>query len=224
MTDRAEAWNSRPSNDRLLNESLDNYTHHRSMSGQSVSTVMGEPLQREVGGYDNYQYPPQQPSMQHPANAYTQDPGPTPQYTDNYHPAEDLGAGVDKPMATQAHPGEFWFWHCSDSDTIPGGSRSGSCESVQYIFFLDITATDVFGFYSGRVVPKENASTNETGYQRKLWRELFPALDRCILFFSYSSYRQRTSDYCMLYVFTTHNFLTSNPHQILRLQLTWVWS
>lgn len=110
MTDRAEPWNSRPSNDRLLNEARGDYTHHRSMSGQSVSTVMGEPLQREVGGYNNFDegtYPPRQKSMRHPGNAYTQDPGPTPQHTDNYYSGEDVGAGVDKPMATQAHPGEF---------------------------------------------------------------------------------------------------------------------
>jgi len=126
MTDRAEPWNSRPSNDRLL-EAPGDYTHNRSMSGQSVSTVMGEPLQREVGGYDNFDertYPPRQKSMRQPANAYTQDPGPTPQHTDNYYSGEDAGAGVDKPMAAQAHPAEGSFRRKTPRLTKPETTES----------------------------------------------------------------------------------------------------
>jgi len=111
MTDRAGPWNSRPSNDGLLNVERGDYSHQRNNSGQSVSTVMGEPLQ-EVGGYDNYAaaYPPRQKSMREPANAYTQDPGPTPQHNDNYYSGEDdIGTGMSRPMATQAHPAEGSF-------------------------------------------------------------------------------------------------------------------
>jgi hypothetical protein len=112
LSDRAEPWKSRPSHDRLLNAGLGEYSqsHQRNNSGQSVSTVMGEPLQREVGGYDNYEsvYPPRQNSTRQPANAYTQDPGPTP--IDNYLSGDDTGgAGMNRPMATQAHPAEGSF-------------------------------------------------------------------------------------------------------------------
>jgi hypothetical protein len=36
------------------------------------------------------------------------------------------------------------------------------------VFLSYITVADVFGFYSGRIIPKENASTNKTGNYRKL--------------------------------------------------------
>ena len=92
-----------PSDDRLRNEGTRLYGHQRSMSGQSVSTIIGEPLQQEAGGYDGYgPYATRQP-----ANAYTQDPGPTPRVGDSYYYGGGGAAVVNRPLPSQAHPGEY---------------------------------------------------------------------------------------------------------------------
>jgi hypothetical protein len=52
LMNRSNAWEDRLSDDHLLDEGARPYTdHHRDMSGHSVSTIIGEPLQEEAGGY-----------------------------------------------------------------------------------------------------------------------------------------------------------------------------
>ena len=98
LMNRSNAWADRPSDDHLLDEGARPYTdHHRDMSGHSVSTIIGEPLQEEAGGYG---VNPQPYSTQQPLNAYTQDPGPTTQFSNNYY-LGDAGAA-----ATSSHPGK----------------------------------------------------------------------------------------------------------------------
>jgi len=107
MINRSNTYARRPSDDQLLNDG--HPAHHRSDSARSVATLMTQPVQREAGGYQNYEdvaYPPRQNSMRQPANAYTQDPGPTPQYNDHYYTDRGADVGMSRPMPTQAHPGE----------------------------------------------------------------------------------------------------------------------
>jgi len=104
LINRSNTWNSRPSNDHLLNEGAGQYEHKRNTSGPSVSTVLGDKIQQEGSGYRPYA---RQYSMRQPANAYTQDPGPTPQYNDNYYQSGAGVGAVNRPLPSQAHPGEF---------------------------------------------------------------------------------------------------------------------
>lgn len=114
LASRADPWDSRPSQDSLLNNGAGGYSHQknlshqhqRSMSGHSVSTVMAQPLQREATIASQSSYPPRQNSTRQPAAAYTQDPGPTPQWNDNYYSGGGTGTGMNKPLPSQAHPGE----------------------------------------------------------------------------------------------------------------------
>jgi len=102
LMDRANAWESKPT-DHLLDERA-RYDHQRSMSGQSISTIIGEPLQQEASGYDGYG---KQYSTRQPMNAYTQDPVPTPQYIESYY--NSGGESVNKPLPSQPHPAEGSF-------------------------------------------------------------------------------------------------------------------
>lgn len=99
LMNRSNAWDSKPSEDPLLSERARPYDHQRSSSGQSISTIIGEPLQQEASGYDGYgsQY------TQQPVDAHIQDPGPTPHYSDYYYGGSGA-AGVNKPLPSLAHP------------------------------------------------------------------------------------------------------------------------
>jgi hypothetical protein len=104
LMNRSNAWDSRPSDDNLLNEAPRTYNHQRSMSAHSVSTIIGQPIQREAGGYEEYA---QKGPVEQPVHAYTQDPGPTPYFSDNYYHGESGSAAMNKPLPSLAHPGEF---------------------------------------------------------------------------------------------------------------------
>lgn len=106
LMNRSNAWDRRPSDDHLLNEAARPYDHQRSMSGHSVSTIIGEPIQQEAGGYGAYagQY-----STRQPVNAYTQDPGPTPQFSGDYYHGGSEAAAMNKPLPSQPHPAEGSF-------------------------------------------------------------------------------------------------------------------
>ena len=104
LINRSNTWDSRPSNDHLFNERGRPYDHQRNPSGQSVSTIIGEPIQQEVGGYEA---PARQYSTRQPVNAYTQDPGPTPQYDDNYYQSGGGAVPMNRPLPSQPHPGEL---------------------------------------------------------------------------------------------------------------------
>ena len=99
----AQPWESRPSNDVLLDQNK--YNHQRDMSGQSFQDVAAEPIQREYDTYSQSSYPPRQNSTRRPGNAYTQDPGPTPQWSNNYYSGGN-GGNLNKPLPSYAHPGE----------------------------------------------------------------------------------------------------------------------
>jgi len=105
LTNRQGTWDSRPSDDQLLNQGPRSYEHQRDMSGQSVSNMTGGPVQQEAGGYRGYG---RQYSTRQPVNAYTQDPGPTPQFRDDYPYGGDTAA-VNRPLPSQAHPAEGSF-------------------------------------------------------------------------------------------------------------------
>jgi hypothetical protein len=72
--------------------------HNRQPSAMSMSDVMAQPMQQPSGGYNDHGYQP------YPAQAYTQDPGPTPKYSDTYYGGPSQG--VNRPPHTQGHPGE----------------------------------------------------------------------------------------------------------------------
>lgn len=85
------------------------YDHYRSNSGQSLSTVMAEPIQRE---YDQGSYLQRAPSTAYPETAYpetlyTQEPGPTPVYHDDYYNGEHGNSDLNRPLPSQPHPGEY---------------------------------------------------------------------------------------------------------------------
>lgn len=100
LMNRSNTWDNRPSDDHLLNRDAPAYDHRRHLSGHSVSTIIAEPIQQEAVGYGTY---PGQNSTQQPMNAYTQDPGPTPQFDDNYYRG---ATAMNKPLPSLAHPGE----------------------------------------------------------------------------------------------------------------------
>jgi len=113
LMNRANPWDSKPSEDRLLDERT-RYNHQRNMSGQSVSTIIGEPIQRETDGYGL------QHSMQQPVHAYTQDPGPTPYFSDDYYNGGSGATDLNKPLPSQAHPAEGSFRRKTPRITEPG--------------------------------------------------------------------------------------------------------
>jgi hypothetical protein len=80
------------------------YDHRRNNSGQSLSTVMAEPIQRE---YDQGSYMQRVPSTAYPATVYTQEPGPTPVYHDDYYSGEHGTSDLNRPLPSQPHPGEY---------------------------------------------------------------------------------------------------------------------
>ncbi|EPQ60744.1 hypothetical protein GLOTRDRAFT_68641 [Gloeophyllum trabeum ATCC 11539] len=117
MNDRSDPWDPRRSVDSLDNEGGRGrgFSHHRDDSIQSVSTVMGDKMERPTDGYAPGGYPsygggdPSQPGrrtsvLSQPSYAYTQDPGPTPRFNDNYY-SSSRAAGMDMPERAQAHPG-----------------------------------------------------------------------------------------------------------------------
>lgn len=126
MTNRGDAWDARPSDDSLLNE-RHGYGHAPGDSSGSVAAVLNDKLHQPLesysnsayGGYDQTYPPARQPSTDqvfasnrqlphrapsYPEGAYTQEPGPTPGYSDNYYTG--AGGNVNRPSPSQAHPGE----------------------------------------------------------------------------------------------------------------------
>ena len=94
LADRG-AWGSRNSTENLVQAG----GHQRQDSNASVATVMADKVQ---GYSDNYSsYPP---------NAYTQEPGPTPNAYDSHYDNSQYNAygagGVGYPQRSQVHPGE----------------------------------------------------------------------------------------------------------------------
>lgn len=67
---------------------------------------MAEPVQQEYSPYGQG-YPQRQPSTRHPDHAYTLDPVPTADYNDDYYTGEHGDAGVNRPLPSQPHPGEY---------------------------------------------------------------------------------------------------------------------
>jgi len=122
LANRNDPWDSRPSTD-SVHAADRRYDHVRQESATSVSDVMNQPYQQPKEdysnhGYDNTSYPPQSQgglarygsqgnSLSHPAHAYTQDPGPTPQYSDSFYggPSNQF----DRPPNSYTHPAEGSF-------------------------------------------------------------------------------------------------------------------
>jgi hypothetical protein len=126
MTNRGDAWDARPSDDSLVNDHR-GYGHSPQDSSGSVAAVLNDKLHQPSEGYSNTGYggyeqtypPARQPSTDqaygsnrplpqrapsYPQGAYTQEPGPTPGYGDNYYSGPS--GYVDRPAPSQAHPGE----------------------------------------------------------------------------------------------------------------------
>jgi hypothetical protein len=144
MTNRADLWDSRPSDgpqDRY------GFGHLREDSDGSVNTVLGDnpikpvDLHSNLGygsGNDQGSYPPAQNPMMgtvdgyeggdvsnrhatapsYPADVYTQEPGPTPHLSDDYYSNSPL----NRPTATQAHPAEGSFRRKTPRITKPDPS------------------------------------------------------------------------------------------------------
>lgn len=93
LNNRTDAWD-RPSADAGPSRPY----HDRSGSIASVTTVMGDRVQRPTS-YGHGAYPST------PGNAYVQDEIPTPNGRDSYYD-NGYNAAVDYPPPTQAHPGE----------------------------------------------------------------------------------------------------------------------
>ncbi|KZT30464.1 hypothetical protein NEOLEDRAFT_1126019 [Neolentinus lepideus HHB14362 ss-1] len=115
MNDRSDPWDPRGSTDTLADERGKGYVHGKSDSVASVSTILGDKMERPrdgygQSGYDGYgagtsrRKPSASGSVAQPSYAYTQDPGPTPRFNDNYY-SNNGTAGIDMPVRAQAHPG-----------------------------------------------------------------------------------------------------------------------
>jgi hypothetical protein len=108
MTNQKYPWKSRSSTEALTARG---YGHARQGSQTSASDVMGDELQQpkdtiDPGRYDETAYPPQLKDVSYPGPAYTQEPVPTPQHSDQYFTG---GGSVDmsRPEPSQAHPGKL---------------------------------------------------------------------------------------------------------------------
>lgn len=93
MTSRNDPWDSRPSMDEDAG-----YGHARQASDASVLGDKG------YGGYPPARQPSNRTGVSQPPSAYTQDPGPTPNYNNNYFTGR--GEDINRPPTSQAHPGE----------------------------------------------------------------------------------------------------------------------
>lgn len=125
MNNRGDPWDSRPSTDSITYPADQNegrYNHIRQDSAASVEDVLSQPYQQPKDSLSTYNYgyqdtyPPQsnpyfdrQPSkgsaLAQPSYAYTQEPGPTPKYSDPYYGS--AATDLDQPARSQAHPVEF---------------------------------------------------------------------------------------------------------------------
>ncbi|KAI0361207.1 hypothetical protein OH77DRAFT_1585356 [Trametes cingulata] len=112
------AWDSRMSMDALVQPG----GHARHDSDASVATVMADKVQ----GYTDYDYSAYPP----PANAHTEDPGPTPHAYDPYYDSNPP-AGVGYPQPSQAHPAEGSFRRKTPRVQKPG-SMDYNASSRQY--------------------------------------------------------------------------------------------
>jgi len=112
------------------------FSHVKQESGGSFSSVTysheyRKPIAENTGygGYDQKPYPiyrqptiPRTTFPEQPANAYTQDPTPTPKI-DSYYSRGTMDAGVPMPKPSQNHPGEsIWLYM--------------GCNRLSYTWFL----------------------------------------------------------------------------------------
>lgn len=107
----SQPWDNRPRADQYNDKG---FAHHRQDSTTSMSDVMTQPVHQPKDSYyyseEPQTYPPQGyharqalgPSQ--PSQAYTADPGPTPQYSDTMYSGPS--SSLDRPAYAQAHPGE----------------------------------------------------------------------------------------------------------------------
>ncbi|KAJ3976971.1 hypothetical protein EV361DRAFT_880945 [Lentinula raphanica] len=101
-----DPWDARNSN-----EYNGGYNHNRQASAASMNDVMNQPVRQPRDGFsysDAAPYVPQRndpygTSMSRPNNAYTEDPGPTPGFSDPYY---GDSSNLNRPSQVQAHPGE----------------------------------------------------------------------------------------------------------------------
>lgn len=122
MNTRGDPWDSRISTESLRDSPGAGYNHVRQESAASVSDVLSEQHQQPRDGlsagygYDQGSYPPQNQgtigrnnssasALPRPGNAYTEEPGPTPQYNNTFYGGSDP-SNLNRPPHTQAHPGE----------------------------------------------------------------------------------------------------------------------
>jgi len=116
MTNKA-AWGGRDSPEYAPR----GYGHLRQESEGSISSLTNYPYHQrkpsvtkgEHSGYDPAAYPfNRKPTMrgltipEHPENAHTQEPNPTPGFSDAYGTGGAGADSVDRPKASQVHPGE----------------------------------------------------------------------------------------------------------------------
>ncbi|KDQ63666.1 hypothetical protein JAAARDRAFT_29696 [Jaapia argillacea MUCL 33604] len=122
LNDRSDPWNARLSSDSLPDQNGRDLGPSRRDSAASVSTILGDKKQEPQPAFagpsvydpesQNYPPPGRQASVNHgppqPQYAYTQEPGPTPQYSDYYYGGAHEG-GMEPPERAQAHPAEGSF-------------------------------------------------------------------------------------------------------------------
>jgi len=115
MTDRNDSWGSTADK---VQGAPRGYGHLRQESGASVSSVTDYKYHQRTasfgnvgyGGYDPQPYHPNhRPSRSdsfpdQPVHAHTQDPGPTPQFSESYYTG-NAAANLEKPERSQSHPG-----------------------------------------------------------------------------------------------------------------------
>jgi len=126
MTNRGEAWDSRPSDDALAND-RHGYGHTPGDSSGSVAAVLNDKLHQPSDGYSNAVYSgydqtyppvrqmssdqayanaplPHRTAPSYPEGAYTQEPVPTPGYSNDFYGGPS--ANLERPPRSQTHPGE----------------------------------------------------------------------------------------------------------------------
>jgi hypothetical protein len=109
MTDRSGSWDASVDNTEAAPHG---YGHLRQESVASVTSVTDYKHHQRLasfgnGGYRPYVYDGQLPRFpDQPSNAYTTDPGPTPQFSESYYTKGVGVSNLDPPERSQPHPGE----------------------------------------------------------------------------------------------------------------------
>jgi hypothetical protein len=112
--DRSDPWNARPSTDSLADGQNNGLGHNRNISTASTATIMQDKLQQPYDSYaaaryntsntyppnNGYGSPPKQP-----ADAYTQEPLPTPEYNNGEYRVTSPD-NMARPDRTLPHPGQ----------------------------------------------------------------------------------------------------------------------